>query len=218
MAFAMAAVWLLASCVAEEKNDEAAEQRRDLSFIYIEADRKVTNGVSLEDDKNWGIHNKVVAVSSEADESSEVTGIVGKVSEIFKSSTIGRTTVYGYENDDFISITFNGTPSHLPKNASYTEQIGGNEPDLLMEYFTTGTITEDMKGMFDFCAMIIYKNAKDADISSLNFWFSYDCTVNPAAFSVSGVDYIQGTFTAKMRNKDNDTFIFMNGAFSCFGF
>ncbi|MCR5455417.1 MAG: hypothetical protein K6F33_10560 [Bacteroidales bacterium] len=210
----------LVSCLGDDssKNKEEEEQRNDKEFIYIEASRTTTKG-SLENNTNWGIHGNVLAVYTADSESADVTGIVGKMSDILVPTDGGRTTIYGIENDEFISITFNGTLATLPTDYKITQKIeDDNVSALLVEYLSTGTLTDEMTNKFDFNALIIYKNAKDANASSSNFWYSYDCTINPSEFSVYNVKYIQGTFTARMRNKDGDTFMFMPGAFSCLGF
>lgn len=207
----MALIALLVSCVAKDKDKEEDEQRKDLDFQYIKAARKVFKG-TLTDDEGWRIDNKVVAVSTDGADSQETTGIKGKIADIFKATKTGRTTIYGMGNNEFISMTFNGKVTSDAKAYSVAQKLDENLYDLFVEYLNTGLLTETMEGKFDFDALVIYKGATDDDL-----WFSYECTINPTFFSVANVDYIQGTFTARMRNKDGDTFILMPGAFSCLG-
>ena len=219
-ALALAAMTFATSCVTD-KDKEEDEIKNDLSFLYIKASQSESRQSALDANKNWKVNTNVFAVLSSTSESSEATGITGKLSDIFKES-YARTTVYGYENDDFISITFNDKPREKPDGAdpvSFKTTIGGSVPALLSQYLETGTFDEEtMTNKFNVDALVIYKNAKDADASSPNFWFSYECTVNPVLFMVKSVKYCQGTFTARMRNKVGDTFLFTDGAWSCLAF
>lgn len=210
----LACAMMWCSCETEDSKNEEEQQRNDLSFLYIEASRTTTEG-SLADKPDWAIRDKVVAVSTE---SAESTGIAGKIADIFKGSDSGRTIIYGAEDEEFISICFNGSAKSLPKDCRITQKMDEGAADLLVEFLSTGSLTEAMRNKFEFDALIIYKNAKDASALSSNFWFSYDCTINPSTFSVSNVDYIQGTFSARMRNKDGDSFVFSPGVFSCLAF
>lgn len=219
-AIALAAMTFATSCVVDKDNEED-EIKSDTDFLYVSASRSESRHSALDADKNWKVGTNVFAVLTSASESSEVTGITGKLSDIFKESYT-RTTVYGYENDDFISITFNDKPKAKTNGAdpaSFKTTMGGNVPDLLAQYLETGTFDEEtMTNKFNIDALVIYKNVKDADASSPNFWYSYECTVNPKLFTVKSVKYCQGTFTARMRNKAGDTFLFTEGAWSCLSF
>lgn len=218
ISFSIAAIALaaatLVSCVFDSKDKEDEEIKNDTDFLYISGTRVASKEGTLPANPSWKISPNVVAKSSKmVDDDAEAIGFNGKISEIFKDAT-RRTTIYGFNDSEFMSITYNGKDS---KDLSYSQQIGGSVPQLLFEYMETGSLTEAMKGKFNFEALIIYKSAKSADAESGNVWFSSECTINPSSLQVKGVSYIQGTFTARMQNKAGDTFILSPGAFSCLG-
>ena len=216
ISFSIAAIVLVAmtfatSCVVD-KDKEDDEIKSDTDFLYISGTRVESKEGTLPANPSWKISPNVVAVSSKTvDDNVEATGFKGKISELFKDAT-RRTTIYGFNDSEFMSITYNGKADN---EYSYTQQIGGSVPQLLFEYMETGTLTEAMKDKFNFNALIIYKSDKNADAESGNVWFSSECTINPSSLQVKGVSYIQGTFTAKLQNKAGDTFILSPGAFSC---
>lgn len=220
-ALALAAAMTLASSCVIDKDKEDEEIKSDTDFLYVSGARSESRQGALEANKNWKVNNNVFAVQTSSTESSDVTGISGKLADIFRESS-ARTTVYGYENDDFISITFNDTPKEKPNGTeavSFKTTVDESAVELLTQYLETGTFDkETMTDKLNIDALVIYKNAKVADASSPNFWYSYECTVNPVLFMVKNVKYCQGTFTARMRNKVGDTFLFTEGAWSCLGF
>ena len=214
-ALAMAAM-MFSSCLGDDEKEDD-EIKNDISFLYIKAERTATDdGVTITKNPNWAINNNVFAKSTtkSSDNDEEATGFKGKITDLFKDAQ-RRTTIYGFEGDEFMSITYNGKDS---KDISYQQEIGGSVPELLLEYLETGTLTEAMDGKFNFNALVIYKSAKDAGASGNNLWISTSCTVNPSSLKVKNVSYIQGTFTAKMKNKEGDTFMFIPGSFSCLGY
>ncbi|MBR3714140.1 MAG: hypothetical protein IKM98_13230 [Bacteroidales bacterium] len=212
-ALAFAAMTLASSCVID-KDKEDEEIKSDTDFLYISGSRVASKDGTLPANSSWKISPNVVAKSSKTvDDDAEATGFKGKISEIFKDATY-RTTIYGFNDSEFMSITYNGKDS---KEYSYTQQIDGSVSQLLFEYMETGSLTEAMKGKFDIEALIIYKSAKNADAESGTVWISSECTINPSSLQVKGVSYIQGTFTARMQNKAGDTFILSPGAYSCLG-
>ena len=214
MAILLTSITLLSSCVADEKDNEEDEIKNDLSFLYIKAERSSCKEGTLPANPDWAINTNVFAKASKAvDSDAESTGIKGKISDLFKDAQ-RRTTIYGFSDNEFMSITYNGRDA---KDIPFIQEIGGRVSGLLFEYLETGTLTEEMKGMFDFDALIIYKSEKKDDASTDNIWFSYDCTINPSPLQVKSVSYIQGTFSARMMNKAGDTFMFIPGAFSCLG-
>ena len=208
-AVALAAATVLSSCVADDKDKEDDEIRNDLSFLYIKASRTASKNEVLPADPNWAINTNVFAKSSKSiDADASATGIKGKLSDLFADSP-SRTTIYGFNDNEFMSITYNGK---CTKDISFDEEIGGVVPALMLEYLETGKLTEEMKTWFKFSAFIIYKSSAD------NLWFSYKCTINPSELKVKNVSYIQGTFTAQMMNKAGDTFYLTPGSFSCLGY
>ena len=208
-AVALAAATVLSSCVADDKDKEDDEIRNDLSFLYIKASRTASKNEVLPADPNWAINTNVFAKSSKSiDADASATGIKGKLSDLFADSP-SRTTIYGFNDNEFMSITYNGK---CTKDISFDEEIGGVVPALMLEYLETGKLTEEMKTWFKFSALIIYKSSAD------NLWFSYKCTINPSELKVKNVSYIQGTFTAQMMNKAGDTFYLTPGSFSCLGY
>ena len=208
-AVALAAATVLSSCVEDDKDNEDDEIRNDLSFLYIKGKRTASTNGTLAADDNWAINTTVFAkASNTVDADAEATGIKGKLSDLFEDSP-RRTTIYGFNDNEFMSITYNGK---CTKDISFDEEIGGVVPALLLEYLETGKLTEEMKTWFKFSALIIYKSSAD------NLWFSYKCTINPSELKVKNVSYIQGTFTAQLMNKAGDTFYLIPGAFSCLGY
>ncbi|MBO4772060.1 MAG: hypothetical protein J5595_05945 [Bacteroidales bacterium] len=208
-AVALAAATVFSSCVADDKDNEDDEIRNDLSFLYIKASRTASKNEVLPADPNWAINTNVFAKSSKSiDADASATGIKGKLSDLFADSP-SRTTIYGFNDNEFMSITYNGK---CTKDISFDEEIGGVVPALMLEYLETGKLTEEMKTWFKFSAFIIYKSSAD------NLWFSYKCTINPSELKVKNVSYIQGTFTAQMMNKAGDTFYLTPGSFSCLGY
>jgi len=212
-AVVMAAATLCSSCSVGDNDKEEDEIKNDMSFIYMKASRITSKNGSLPADPDWNISKNVVAKETNASEDADATGIKGKISELFKESD-QRTTIYGYSDSEFMSITYNGKDS---KEYSFKQTIGEDVNAMLLEYLTTGTLTDEMANKFGFDALIIYKGNKSADAKSENFWFSNEVTVNPSSLKVQKVAYIQGTFAAKMTNVAGDMFIFTDGAFSCLG-
>ncbi len=208
MALALAASTMFTSCGDDDDDDD---NNASSAALYIKANRGASQTGDLAANLSWAIGTTVLAKATHASESSDATGITGKLSDILKSST-SRTTIYGYENNEFISITYNGTTS-----GTYTQSSSSNVNELLIDYLTNGSLKETMQNAFNFDALIIYKNAKDADATSTNFWFSTDCTVVPTQLTIGSIGYYTGTFDATMMNKSKDTFQFTGGSFSCLG-
>lgn len=217
-ALLLAAMTVFTSCDTDEKDEEAEQLKKDPTFYFFHASRSTSAQGVVEEDKDWGIHQKVFAVSTKGSEQSEHTGITAKLSDIFRTSN-ARTTIYGNEDDYFVSLTFNGEPKSKEFDKdTYKTSIGENVSDLMFKYLETGVFDEaSMKDKFNVDALLIYKSKKDADASSPNFWVSYECTVNPTLLEVRSVKFYGGTFSARMRNKVGDTFLFTDGAWSCLG-
>ena len=141
--------------------------------------------------------------------SSDKTG-TSVLSNIFtqKSST-GTTTIVGTEKGKQLAININGTTS-----GTYQLSVASNQTinNALIDLLSGKTAKEIVADAVKTDVLIIYRSTGDKE-GDATYYFSTEATVSVTYnFGV----YSTGTFSAKMRNKEGQTFD-LSGSFNVFG-
>ena len=147
-----------------------------------------------------------------------VTG-THKLADIFGESTSDYSTISGRtsydENGKTLALNFKGT-----KSGTYELNVASNKniTDALIDLLSNKTTKEIISNGGDGVktdALVIYHKT-DEDEGGATYYFSTEAKIQVTITDFGRIRYVEGTFTATMRNKSGDTFTINDGIFKTF--